>query len=156
MRISDWSSDVCSSDLRFPSPRRGVVRMRAAGRAWRSPTGHIGSGHGGGAGVNMEWVIVLGVVALVGGYVIAIYNRLIGLGRRVDEAWSDIQVQMKRRHDLVPKLVETVKEFMTHERGILEAVTHARPVAMSSGGGPGQQARAESVLQGAARHSGVW
>src|SRR3546814_11566681 len=69
---------------RFPSPLRGVVRMRAAGRAWRSPTGHIGSGHGGGAGVNMEWVIVLGVVALVGGYVIAIYNRRIGLGRRVD------------------------------------------------------------------------
>src|SRR3546814_13914454 len=85
MRISDWSSDVCSSDLRFPSPLRGVVRMRAAGRAWRSPTGHIGSGHGGGAGVNMEWVIVLGVVALVGGYVIAIYNRLIGLGRRRSE-----------------------------------------------------------------------
>src|SRR3546814_20637734 len=58
---------------------------------------------------------------------------------------------MKRRHDLVPKLVETVKEFMTHERGILEAVTHARAVAMSSGGGPGQQAQAESVLQGALR-----
>src|SRR3546814_10873620 len=73
------------------------------------------------------------------------------MGRRVDEAWSDIQVQMKRRYDLIPNLVETMKGFMTHERGTLDSLTQARAAAVASDGGPGQQAQAETVLQGALR-----
>ncbi|MFN4088712.1 MAG: LemA family protein [Alphaproteobacteria bacterium] len=99
----------------------------------------------------MEWLIVLAVVAVVGGYVIAIYNRLVSLSRRVDEAWSDIQVQMKRRYDLIPNLVETVKGYMAHERGTLDSVTQARAAAVAAGGGPAEQARAENMLQGALR-----
>lgn len=99
----------------------------------------------------MEWLIVLGIVALVGGYVIAIYNKLVSLTRRVEEAWSDIQVQMRRRYDLIPNLVETVKGYVGHERGTLEAVTAARAAAISAGGAPSDQARAETMLQGALR-----
>lgn len=100
---------------------------------------------------RMEWLIVLGVVALAGGYLIAIYNKLISLTRRVEEAWSDIQVQMKRRYDLIPNLVETVKGYAGHERGTLDAVTAARAAAVSSQGTPAEQARAENALQGTLR-----
>lgn len=99
----------------------------------------------------MEWLIVLGAVALVGGYFIAVYNKLVSLSRRVEEAWSDIQVQMKRRYDLIPNLVETVKGYMQHERGTLDAVTAARAAAVSSQGSPAEQAKAENMLQGALR-----
>jgi len=99
----------------------------------------------------MEWLIVLAVVALAGGYFIAIYNKLISLTRRVEEAWSDIQVQMKRRYDLIPNLVETVKGYAGHERGTLDAVTAARAAAVSSQGSPAEQARAENALQGTLR-----
>src|SRR3954468_22474052 len=75
------------------------------------------------------WWIVIGVVALVLLYLGWTYNRLIGLNKRADGAWSDIDVQLKRRWDLVPSLVETVKGYARHEAGTLENVAHARSEA---------------------------
>jgi LemA protein len=91
-------------------------------------------------------VIVLFVV-LVLGWAIATYNRLIRLRTQVDASWAQIDVQLKRRHSLVPNLVETVKGYAAHERGTLEAVTAARNSAVQVGNaGPAQQAQAEGVL----------
>lgn len=87
-------------------------------------------------------VIALAVLALV------IYNGLVQLKVRADAAWSDIDVQLKRRHDLVPNLVETVKGYASHEKGTLEAVIDARSRAMSAQG-PASRAEAENVLTGA-------
>lgn len=96
----------------------------------------------------MEILYVLAALAvLVGGYVIVTYNRLVSLRTRVREAWSDIQVQMKRRYDLIPNLVETVKGYATHERGTLESVVKARGEAMANEGSPESQARSENMLQ---------
>ncbi len=81
-------------------------------------------------------------------WAIVMYNRLVSLRVRADNAWSDIDVQLKRRHDLVPNLVETVKGYAGHERGTLEAVVNARSAAMSATG-PAEQAKAENVLTGA-------
>jgi len=95
--------------------------------------------------------IVLGVVALVGIYLWATYNGLVTLKVRVDEAWSDITVQLKRRADLIPNLIETVRGYATHEKEVFESVTRARaatisPEALSH---PAQAAAAEGALQGA-------
>ena len=98
----------------------------------------------------MTWVwIVIGiiVVLLVLGAVFS-YNRLVRDRNRVDGAWSQIDVQLKRRHDLIPNLVETVKGYAAHERGTFEAVTNARANAISAQG-PEQQAQAENALTGA-------
>lgn len=96
----------------------------------------------------MEILYVLVALALlVVGYVIVTYNRLVSLRTRVREAWSDIQVQMKRRYDLIPNLVETVKSYAAHERGTLESVVKARGEAMSNEGSPESQARSENMLQ---------
>jgi len=96
----------------------------------------------------MEILYVLAALAvLVVGYVIVTYNRLVSLRTRVREAWSDIQVQMKRRYDLIPNLVETVKGYATHERGTLESVVKARGEAMANEGSPESQARSENMLQ---------
>src|SRR5512132_2185129 len=76
------------------------------------------------------------------------YNGLVKRRNRVDGAWSQIDVQLKRRHDLIPNLVETVKGYATHERGTLEAVTNARANAINAQG-PAQQAGAENALSGA-------
>ncbi|MGE0717807.1 MAG: LemA family protein [Alphaproteobacteria bacterium] len=95
----------------------------------------------------MEWV-VLGVVALVVVYLIVIYNRLVALRQTGNQAWADIDVQMKQRHDLVPNLVETVKGYAAHERGTLEAVITARNAATAATG-PVQAAQAENALTGA-------
>ena len=75
--------------------------------------------------------IILGVLLLVIIFLISIYNGLIRLKNRVDEAWSDIDVQLKRRYDLIPNLVETVKGYATHERETLEKVIKARNDAMA-------------------------
>ena len=75
------------------------------------------------------WVI-LGIIVVVVLWVIAVYNGLIRLKNRVDEAWSDIDVQLKQRHDLVPQLVETVKGYATHEKELLLKITQARTAAM--------------------------
>lgn len=93
--------------------------------------------------------LVVGIPLLVGLYVWATYNRLVGLRNRVGEAWSDIQVQMKRRYDLIPNLVETVKGYAGHERGTLENVIQARAAAMANQGTPAQQGLSEGILTGA-------
>lgn len=94
------------------------------------------------------WIIV-GAVVLIALVLIFIYNSLVRLRNRVEEAWSDIDVQLKRRHDLIPNLIETVKGYAKHEQETLENVTNARSQAMQtreSGGDTQQQAEAENML----------
>src|ERR1700732_3309178 len=94
--------------------------------------------------------IVLGVIVILVLFAFAAYNRLVALGQRVSQAFADIDVQLKQRHDLVPNLVETVKGYAAHERGTLEDVVKARSAAVSAQG-PAQQAAAEKMLAGALR-----
>ncbi len=94
--------------------------------------------------------IVLGVIVVVALYLVVIYNRLVSLRQTVDQSWSDISVQLKQRHDLVPNLVETVKGYAAHERGTLDAVVQARNAAVAAAG-PDAQAKAENMLTGALR-----
>jgi LemA protein len=97
----------------------------------------------------MEWVILALVVVAVG-YAITIYNGLVKNRQMVEEGWSGIDVQLKRRTDLIPNLMETVKGYMTHERETLEAVTNARAAATSAANGtPEQRAAAEGQLSSA-------
>ena len=93
-------------------------------------------------------LIVLGVVLLIGLIFVLIRNSMIGSRNRVDESWSGIDVQLKRRHDLVPNLVETVKGYATHEQKTFENVTRARADAMAAQG-PAEASRAESGLAAA-------
>lgn len=95
----------------------------------------------------MLWVI-LGIVAVVAIILVAIYNGLVKAKVRVDEAWSDITVQLKRRGDLIPNLVNTVKGYAKHEKGVFEEVTKAR-AAVSSAKGPEKTAEAENQFQSA-------
>ena len=99
----------------------------------------------------MTTYVVIGVVALVIIYFIAAYNVLVQLKNRVANGWSQIDVQLKRRHDLIPNLVETVKGYMDHERELLTAVTEARTRASGTAGAgtAAAQAQAESALSGA-------
>jgi len=90
-------------------------------------------------------VIVVFILALVLGF-IGIYNALVRLRNRVKNAWAQIDVQLKRRYDLIPNLMETVKGYMKHERETLEAVTKARQIAIAASGGVADQARAENML----------
>ncbi len=94
--------------------------------------------------------IILGLLVLVGLWLMMTYNGLVSLRQRTRQAFSDIDVQLKQRHDLVPNLVETVKGYASHERGTLEAVVQARNAAVSAQG-PAAQAQAEGMLQGALR-----
>lgn len=94
--------------------------------------------------------IILGIIVLAVVYIIFLYNRLVALRQTVNQSWSDISVQLKQRHDLVPNLVETVKGYATHERATLEAVTAARNAAVAAQG-PAAQAQAENILTGALR-----
>jgi LemA protein len=94
--------------------------------------------------------IVLGAIALLVIWVITIYNGLVAMRQRVNQAFADVDVQLKQRHDLVPNLVETVKGYASHERGTLEAVVQARNAAMTAQG-PAQMAQAENMLTGALR-----
>ncbi len=93
-------------------------------------------------------IVVFGVALLIIVAIIGMYNSLIRLKNRVDEAWSDIDVQLKRRYDLIPNLIETVKGYATHERETLEKVTEARTNAMKAqeGGDAKAQAEAENML----------
>jgi LemA protein len=77
-------------------------------------------------------ILVLLVPALLVLFVIGIYNALVRLRNQVDNAWSQIDVQLKRRHDLIPNLIETAKGYMKHERGTFEAITQARSQAMGA------------------------
>ena len=92
--------------------------------------------------------IILAIVAISLLFVALAYNGLIRLRNRTDEAWSDIQVQLKRRHDLIPNLIETVKGYATHEKTVFEEVTAARTAAINAGN-PADQAKAENTLTGA-------
>jgi LemA protein len=93
-------------------------------------------------------LIVVGLVLVLGLMYVLIRNSMIGSRNRVDESWSGIDVQLKRRHDLVPNLVETVKGYATHERETFEKVTQARANAMQATG-PAQASQAEGLLNAA-------
>ena len=99
----------------------------------------------------ITWIII-GLIVLFVLWIVMIYNGLVALRQRVNQAFSDIDVQTKQRHDLIPNLVETVKGYATHERGTLEAVVQARNAAVTAqAGGVAAQAAAENVLSGALR-----
>lgn len=89
--------------------------------------------------------VLLGIVGVVVLWIIVAYNGLVRLKNRVEEAWSDIDVQLKRRYDLIPNLVNTVKGYASHESGVFEKVTEARSRAMSAGSA-GDKAEAENML----------
>ena len=98
--------------------------------------------------ISGELIVLVLVAALV--WVIAAFNGLVSLRTRVQDAWAQIDVQLTRRHDLIPNLVEAVRGYMQHERSTLEAVTQARAQAMAAAGGNVQQrSAAESALSGA-------
>jgi LemA protein len=91
-------------------------------------------------------IIVLVLIAIVGFFLVGMYNTLVRARNEVKNAWSQIDVQLNRRHDLIPNLVETVKGYMTHERETLEAVTAARQQAVNITGDVEAKARAENQL----------
>jgi LemA protein len=96
-------------------------------------------------GLIVVVLVVVGIAAML------LYNSLVGLRNRVQNAWSQIDVQLKRRHDLVPNLVNTVTGFMEHERDVLERVTQARASAIAAGSNLPARAQAENELTGAMR-----
>jgi LemA protein len=96
----------------------------------------------------MITIVVIALVVLVLLYVIVTYNGLVRLRNRIQNAWAQIDVQLRRRYDLIPNLVETVKGYAAHEKGTFEAVTKARANAISAQG-PADQARAENMITGA-------
>ncbi len=100
--------------------------------------------------MSTSTMIVLGVTVVLVIWAIGVYNSLVSMRQRVNQAYADIDVQLRQRHDLVPNLVETVKGYAAHERGTLEEVVKARNAAMTAQG-PAQQAAAENMLTGALR-----
>jgi LemA protein len=95
-------------------------------------------------------IIIVIIVVLIAIVFVVSYNGLVRLRNRIDSAWSQIGVQLERRHDLIPNLIETVKGYAAHERGTLEGVVEARNAAIQAkSAGPEQQAQAENVLTGA-------
>ncbi|GEC14472.1 LemA family protein [Nitrobacter winogradskyi] len=93
-------------------------------------------------------LIIFGVIVAAAVFALVAYNRLVALSQRVGQAFADIDVQLKQRHDLIPNLVETVKGYAAHERGTLDDVIKARNIAMSAQG-PAQVGAAENQLSGA-------
>jgi LemA protein len=98
-----------------------------------------------GAGLVVLLVVVV-LLVIVAGAGVALYNGLIRLRNVVQESWRQIDVELNRRHDLIPNLVETVKGYASHERATFEAVTNARAAAAAPGSTPAQQAQQENVL----------
>ncbi|MFM8382364.1 MAG: LemA family protein, partial [Actinomycetota bacterium] len=96
-------------------------------------------------------LIVLAIVVVLVILVIVLYNGLVRQRNQVDNAWSQVDVQLKRRLDLIPNLVETVKGYASHERATFEAVIEARQAALAAPAQPGPQAAADSVVTGALR-----
>ena len=96
----------------------------------------------------MGWWILGGIVVIILIWLVLTYNGLVTLRNRTQEAWSEIDVELKRRHDLIPNLVQTVQGYMGHERGTLEAVTNARAGAVAAGatGDPAKIGAAENML----------
>lgn len=101
--------------------------------------------------MSVGLIIAIVVIVVIVLAVVLMYNGLVRSRNRVDNAWSQIDVQLKRRYDLIPNLVETVKGYAAHEKSTLEAVTQARANAMNAqeGGNVAQQAQAENALTGA-------
>lgn len=100
----------------------------------------------------MTMIVLVAVIAVVAFAVIGIYNGLVRLNVQAANAWSDIDVQLKRRHDLIPNVVETVKGYASHERNTLEAVVNARNRAVSvESAGPAERGQAEGALTSALR-----
>ncbi|HUG13669.1 MAG TPA: LemA family protein [Thermomicrobiales bacterium] len=99
----------------------------------------------------MLWIIVGAVVALIVLFLIFTYNRLVGRRNQVRNAWGQIDVQLTRRHDLIPNLVNAVKGYLEHERGVLERVTEARAAAIAAGGDVERRAEAENQVTQALR-----
>ena len=98
----------------------------------------------------MTELIILGIVVAIGFYAISIYNRLVKNRQMVEEGWSGIDVQLKRRTDLIPNLMETVKGYMTHERELLEQITELRSRAQGAANAPpGERGPIEAALSGA-------
>lgn len=93
--------------------------------------------------------IVLGIIIVLILWIISAFNRFVSLRNRAREAWADIEVQLKRRYDLIPNLVNTVKGYATHESSAFENVTKARSMAMGAQGPTGEHAQAENMLTGA-------
>lgn len=91
-------------------------------------------------------IIIVVAVVLIGLLLVTMYNALVRLNQQASEAWSDITVQLKRRYDLIPNLVNAVKGYATHESGVFEKVTEARASAMHAEG-PAQSAKAENMFQ---------
>jgi len=96
----------------------------------------------------ITWIVIGVVVVVLLFLVVGAYNRLVALDQGADQAFADIDVQLRQRHDLIPNLVETVKGYATHERGTLEAVTAARNAATSATG-VNDKVQAENMLTGA-------
>ncbi|HZM32151.1 MAG TPA: LemA family protein [Acidimicrobiales bacterium] len=93
-------------------------------------------------------IVIVVLVVLLGIYAIASYNGLVSLRNRIENAWAQIDVQLKRRYDLIPNLVETVKGYASHERETLDAVITARNAGINASG-PAEQAQAENAITGA-------
>jgi LemA protein len=100
----------------------------------------------GGDGMLIAFVVLVVIILVLVMWVVSMYNGLVGARNEVKNAWSQIDVQLKRRHDLIPNLVETVKGYAAHERGTLDAVVKARNLAISAGGAVEDRAKAENVL----------
>jgi len=99
----------------------------------------------------MTGLIILGILVLLVIFLVAMYNGLVRLKIQCDNAWADIDVQLKRRYDLIPNLVETVKGYAAHEKDTLEGVINARNRAMTAST-PGAKAEAENLLSGALKN----
>jgi len=97
------------------------------------------------------WYLTIGVIALLLIYVAAMYNSLVKLRQQCRESWSGIDTELKRRYELIPNLVETVRGYMKYERSVLESVVAARNRAVASTGSPASQAQDENALVGALR-----
>ncbi len=98
----------------------------------------------------MEWfVVVLLLAVLIGLVAWRFYNRFVVLANRCEESWSNVGTELRRRHELVPNLVETVKGYAAHERGVQQAITEARALARKNDLGPGEAQSVERALSGA-------
>src|ERR1700733_1311546 len=144
----EWNTPPLSRCWISSSETAALYSDRASAYSWRNKILPRGFGASGKRLLMMIVVLVIiGVLVLA---IIAMYNGLVRLRVQCDNAWSDIDVQLKRRYDLVPNLVETVKGYAGHEKGTLEAVVQARNSAMSAQG-PAAKADAENMLTGALR-----
>jgi len=123
----------------------GLARGRRAGLPVRAAAFAEGS-----VTMSTSTIVVIAVIVVIVLWAISIYNGLVSMRQRVNQAFADIDVQLRQRHDLIPNLVETVKGYAAHERGTLEEVIKARNVAVAAQG-PAQQAAAENMLSGALR-----